>query len=160
MHARTHARTHTHLVQWSPAVNRTVLNDFIHSLRDGSSEVGVGKLRVEEDLRSQKPLVAHIHLEGFLGDRVDTIVHLEPLGGVTVVLAKFLGNVRAHIAVGFLHSEGEGRGGGRRGEEGGEGRREERGGGRRGEEVGLRQQNITAFKFYEQYIFKLSVCHS
>ena len=133
---RTHARTHAHLVQWSPAVNRTVLNDFIHSLRDGSSEVGVGKLRVEEDLRSQKPLVAHIHLEGFLGDRVDAIVHLEPLGGVTVVLAKLFGNVRAHVAVGLLHSEGEGRGGGRRGEEGEEGRREERGGGRRGEEGG------------------------
>ena len=104
MHVRTH--THTHLVQWSPAVNRTVLNDLIHSLGDGSGEVGVGKLRVEEYLRSQEPLVAHIHLKRFLGDRIDTVVHLEPLGRVAVVLAELLGNVRAHIAIGLLHGGG------------------------------------------------------
>ena len=123
-HACTHA--HTHLVQWSPAVNRTVLNDLIHSLGDGSGEVGVGKLRMEEYLRSQEPLVAYIHLKRFLGDRVDAVMHLEPLGRVAVVLAELLGNVRTHIAIGLLHREGRRRGGeGRQLEgrgEGGEGR--------------------------------------
>ena len=75
---------------------------------------------MEEDLRSQEPLIAHIHLEGLLGDGVDAVMDLEPLGRVTVVLAKLLSNVRAHITEGFLRCMGrdggeigEGRGGAR-----------------------------------------------
>ena len=51
------------LVEGAPDVDGAVLNDSVDGLRDGSGEVRVGKLRVEEDLWTKEPLVPHIHRE-------------------------------------------------------------------------------------------------
>ena len=59
----THTNDSTHLVEWTSDVDGAVLDDGINCLRDGSGEVWVGKLRVEEDLWTQEPLVAHVHCE-------------------------------------------------------------------------------------------------
>ena len=49
------------LVERSPDVDGAVLDDAVHGLRDGSGEVRVGKLWVEEYLGTQEPLITHIH---------------------------------------------------------------------------------------------------
>lgn len=49
------------LVERTPDINGAVLDDSVHGLGDGSGEVWVGKLRVEEYLWTQEPLVAHVH---------------------------------------------------------------------------------------------------
>lgn len=45
-------------------------------------------LRVEEDLRAQEALVAHVDGELLLADGVDAGVLFDPLGAVRVVLAE------------------------------------------------------------------------
>lgn len=59
-------------------------------------------LWVEEDLRPKETLIAHIYLERFLGDGVDTCVLLDPLGPVCVILVKLLDKVWADIAEALL----------------------------------------------------------
>ena len=51
------------LVERSPDVDGAILDDGVHGLRDGSGEVWVGKLWVEEYLRTQEPLITHVHRE-------------------------------------------------------------------------------------------------
>lgn len=63
-------------------------------------------LRVEEYLGSEESLVADVDGEGCLGDGVPALEGLQPLPGVPVVLGKLLGDVRAHVAVLLLQSEG------------------------------------------------------
>ena len=51
------------LVERSPDVDGAILDDGVHGLRDGSGEVWVGKLWVEEYLGTQEPLITHVHRE-------------------------------------------------------------------------------------------------
>ena len=53
----------THLVKWTSDINGAVLDDGVHCLRDGSGEVWVGELRVEENLWTQESFITHIHCE-------------------------------------------------------------------------------------------------
>lgn len=55
-------------------------------------------LRVEEDLRPQEALVAHIDGELLLADGIDAGVLLDPLGAVGVVLAELFDKIWAHVA--------------------------------------------------------------
>lgn len=64
-------------------------------------------LRVEEDLRPQEALVAHIDGELLLADGVDAGVLLNPLGAVRVVLVELFNQIRAHVAEAFLREETE-----------------------------------------------------
>ena len=52
-----------YLVERSPDINRTVLNDHVDHLRDGCGEVRIRKLRMEEDLRAKESLIAYVHFE-------------------------------------------------------------------------------------------------
>ena len=52
-----------YLVQRSPDINGAVLYDCVHDFRNGCGKVRVGKLGMEEYLRSQEPLVANIDCE-------------------------------------------------------------------------------------------------
>jgi len=63
-------------------------------------------LGVEEDLRPQEALVAHVDGELLLADRVDAGVGLHPLGGVRVVLAELLDQVWTHVAEPLLGNNG------------------------------------------------------
>ena len=58
----------------------------------------ISHLRMEEDLRPQEALVAHVDGELLLADGVDARVLLDPLGAVCVVLAELLHEVGAHVA--------------------------------------------------------------
>ena len=62
---------------------------------------------MEEDLGSEKALVADVDGEDLFGDGVDTLVALHPLAGVLVVLGKLLGNVGTHVAELLLYTERE-----------------------------------------------------
>lgn len=75
-------------------------------------------LGVEEDLRPQEALVAHVDGELLLADGVDAGVLLDPLGAVGVVLVELLDQVRTHVAEALL-AEGKWEGAG-------EGKRKER----------------------------------
>lgn len=59
-------------------------------------------LRVEEDLRPQEALVAHVDGELLLADGVDAGVLLDPLGAVRVVLVELFNQIRAHVAEALL----------------------------------------------------------
>ena len=61
---------------------------------------------MEEDLGSEKALVADVDGEDLFGDGVDTLVALHPLAGVLVVLGKLLGNVGTHVAELLLYTQG------------------------------------------------------
>ena len=54
---------------------------------------------MEEDLWAEEALVAHVHLERLLGDRVDALVLLDPFGGVRVVLGELFGDVGTDVGV-------------------------------------------------------------
>ncbi len=62
-------------------------------------------LWVEEDLRPQEALVAHIDGELLLGDGVDACVLFDPLGAVCVVLVKLLDKVGADVAEPLLRKK-------------------------------------------------------
>lgn len=53
---------------------------------------------MEEDLRPQEALVAHIDGELLLADGVDARVLFDPLGAVCVVLVELLNEVGADVA--------------------------------------------------------------
>lgn len=59
---------------------------------------GVAYLWVEEDLRSQETLVAHVNGELLLADGVDAGVLFDPLGAIRVVLVELLHQVGTHVA--------------------------------------------------------------
>lgn len=59
-------------------------------------------LRVEEDLRPQEALVAHINGELLLADGVDTGVLLDPLGTIRVVFVELFNKIWAHVAEALL----------------------------------------------------------
>jgi hypothetical protein len=71
-----------HLVKTTANVNGAALYDRVDRFRDGGLELGVGKLGMEEDLRAQKALVAHVDGDGLLGAAVDDLVLLDPHAGV------------------------------------------------------------------------------
>lgn len=62
-------------------------------------------LRVEEDLRPQEALVAHIDGELLLADGVDTGVLLDPLGTVRVVFVELFNKIWAHVAEALLQEQ-------------------------------------------------------
>lgn len=62
-------------------------------------------LRVEEDLRPQKALVADVDGELLLGDGVDACVLFDPLGAVCVVLVELLHQVGADVAETLLKTQ-------------------------------------------------------
>ena len=66
----------------------------------------VSYLRVEEDLRPEKLLVADVDLEWLLGDGVDAAVLLDVLVGVGVELVELFGDVGADVAVALLDGLG------------------------------------------------------
>ena len=57
---------------------------------------------MEEDLRSEEPLVSDIDQELLARDGVGALVLLDPLSGVRVVLRELLHDVRADVAVPLL----------------------------------------------------------
>ena len=59
-------------------------------------------LWVEEDLRAEEALVAHVDGELFLADGVDARVLLDPLRAVRIVLVELFHQVRADITEPFL----------------------------------------------------------
>jgi len=90
------------LVQRTTSIDRAALNGIIDDLGERSEEVTAGNFRVEEDLRTQESLVTNIALEGTLGDRLNTFVHLDALVRLGVELGELLDHVGADITVGFL----------------------------------------------------------
>lgn len=60
---------------------------------------------MEEDLRTQEALVAHVNVEGVLTDGVDAAVLFDPFPRVRVVLCELLHNVRTDVTVPLLHTE-------------------------------------------------------
>ena len=52
-----------HLVERPPDINGAILNDCVHYFRDGYGEVGVAKLGVEENFRTQEALVSNVNAE-------------------------------------------------------------------------------------------------
>lgn len=63
-------------------------------------------LRVEEDLRPQEALVAHINGELLLADGIDAGVLLDPLGTVRVVFVELFHQIWAHVAEALLQEDG------------------------------------------------------
>lgn len=61
-------------------------------------DTAVTDLWVEEDLRPQETLVAHIDGELLLADGVDASVLLDPLGPICVVLAELFDEIWANVA--------------------------------------------------------------
>lgn len=57
---------------------------------------------MEEDLRAQEALVAHVDGELLLADGVDTGVLLDPLGTVRVVFVELFNKIWAHVAEALL----------------------------------------------------------
>lgn len=57
---------------------------------------------MEEDFGAEEAFVSDVHVEGFLGDGVDSGVLLHPLVRVLVVLGKLLCDVRTHVAKSLL----------------------------------------------------------
>lgn len=51
----------THLIQRPPDVYGAVLDDSVHHFGDGRGEIWIAELWMEEDLRTQETLIAHIH---------------------------------------------------------------------------------------------------
>ena len=90
----------TVLVQPAAAVDRRTLDGLVDDLRYGGGVVGVGDLRVEEDLGAQEALVGDIALPLLLAPLGRELLH--PLARVLVVLAKLLGHIRTDVAVLFL----------------------------------------------------------
>lgn len=60
---------------------------------------------MEEDLRAQEALVAHVDVEGGPADGVDPTVPLDPLTRVRVVLGELFDHVGTDITVTLLHTE-------------------------------------------------------
>lgn len=60
---------------------------------------------MEEDLRPQETLVAHINGELFLADGIDAGVLLDPLGTVRVVFVELFHQIWAHIAEALLQED-------------------------------------------------------
>ena len=69
-------------------------------------KVWVGKLGMEENFWSEKPLVAHVHIELLLGDGIDPGVLLDVLAGLAVKLVELLRDVGAHVAEPLLDNFG------------------------------------------------------
>ena len=100
-HGRS-ARKDNVLVQRTTSIDRTALNGIINNLGKRSEEVTAGDFRVEEDLRTQESFISNITLEGTLGDRLNSLVHLDALVRLGIELGELLNHIRADITVGFL----------------------------------------------------------
>ena len=61
---------------------------------------------MEENFRSQEPLVPDVYAEFLLGDGVDPVVPLDVLVGVRVELVELFGDVGADVAVPLLSKNG------------------------------------------------------
>ena len=108
------------LVSKAPNINNKIIIAIGARLfRNGRNQLTVARrpwpahLRMEEDLGAEEALVADVHVEGLLRDRVDAVVPLDPLAEVGVVLRELLHDVRTHVAEPLLQ---------RRGRDGGQGR--------------------------------------
>lgn len=63
-------------------------------------------LWVEEDLRAQEALIAHVDVEGGPADGTDPTVLFDPLPRVRVVLVELLHDVRTDVTVALLYKGG------------------------------------------------------
>ena len=93
------------LVKRSAHVDRAILHDRVDGLGDGCGKVGVGELRVEEDLWAEEALVADVDLPWLLCHWVAVFVGFQPLVGCDVVLVELLGNIRADVAIPLLNAK-------------------------------------------------------
>ena len=102
----TTARQDDIFIKISPRINGTILNDLVDNSRQRLGVVGVGELRVEEDLGPKEALVAHVHIEQLLSDVIDSLVLFEPLGRLLVVFGELADDIRTHVAVLLLDGLG------------------------------------------------------
>jgi hypothetical protein len=100
-HRRSTAQ-HDVVVQRPSNVDRAVLDHIVDDLRDWCREIGIGELRMEEDLRPEEALVADIDVERLLCHAVDSVVGSDPLRRFRVVFREFLGDVGANVGESLL----------------------------------------------------------
>jgi hypothetical protein len=97
---------HDVLVETTTAIDGAGLNGLIDEDGERGKEVAGEDLGVEEDLRSKETLVTDVDLVGLLADGVGGLVDSEPLGGLSIVLGKLLGDIGAHVGVELLDALG------------------------------------------------------
>lgn len=114
----SHAKEHfeaVKLTQWhvtivrpsKPLIIRTQWRAFlITSLHFTYFNYLFTHLWVKENFWSQKSLITNVHYKWCLGDGVNTIIFLHPLGRIRIILCKLFCNIWTYITKSFFDSFG------------------------------------------------------
>jgi len=93
-----------YLIETSPNINRTCLNDIIHHLGQRRQKVTGRNLGIKKNLRGQKSFISHVDNDLSSSTLVD--FHALKTRGIGVVTGEFLDDVRTDIGEFFFDAFG------------------------------------------------------